>query len=157
MVLAPSPRKVRMQLGKLVEKSALDVEVSGGLYRFCRIKVDLSRFWRQPVKTRLSLNGEFVSWARRVFALETKLALVQRLETGSTIVEVAPPFEVNPNVLHRWRREFRRGPRNAFPGFGKRPWNDTQQAKLEDRPADPGDRFRRGARDALRNIGCCRR
>jgi len=33
--------------------------------------------------------------------------------------------------LHRWRREFRQGPGNAFPGFGKRRWDDTQQAKLE--------------------------
>ena len=60
-----------------------------------------------------------------------KLAAVQRLETGSTIAEVARAFEVNPNVLHRWRHEFRQGPGNAFPGFGKRRWDDTQQAKLE--------------------------
>jgi transposase-like protein len=60
-----------------------------------------------------------------------KLAAVQRLETGSTIGEVARVFEVNPNVLHRWRREFRQGPGNVFPGFGKRRWDDTQQAKLE--------------------------
>src|SRR5918911_4818150 len=60
-----------------------------------------------------------------------KMAAVQRLETGSSIAEVARAFEVNPNVLHRWRREFRQGPGNAFPGFGKRRWDDTQQAKLE--------------------------
>jgi transposase len=68
---------------------------------------------------------------RRTFTGEMKLAAVQRLETGSTIAEVARAFEVNPNVLHRWRREFRQGPGNAFPGFGKRRWDDTQQAKLE--------------------------
>jgi transposase-like protein len=33
--------------------------------------------------------------------------------------------------LHRWRREFRHGPGNAFPGLGKKRWDDTQQAKLE--------------------------
>jgi transposase-like protein len=60
-----------------------------------------------------------------------KLAAVQRLETGSTIAEVVRAFEVDPNVLHRWRREFRQGPGNAFPGLGKRRWDDTQQAKLE--------------------------
>jgi transposase-like protein len=59
------------------------------------------------------------------------LAAVQRLETGSTMAEVARAFEVDPNVLHRWRREFRQGPGNAFPGLGKRRWDDTQQAKLE--------------------------
>src|SRR6266550_8081952 len=69
--------------------------------------------------------------SRRTFTREMKLAAVQRLETGSTMAEVARAFEVDPNVLHRWRREFRQGPGNAFPGFGKRRWDDTQQAKLE--------------------------
>jgi transposase len=69
--------------------------------------------------------------SRRIFTREMKLAAVQRLETGSTIAEVARAFEVNANVLHRWRREFRQGPGNAFPGVGKRRWDETQQAKLE--------------------------
>lgn len=68
---------------------------------------------------------------RRTFTREMKLAAVQRLETGSTSAEVARAFEVDPNVLHRWRREFHQGPGNAFPGFGKKRWDDTQQAKLE--------------------------
>ena len=68
---------------------------------------------------------------RRTFTRDVKMAAVQRLETGASIAEVARAFEVNPNVLHRWRREFRQGPGNAFPGFGKRRWDDTQQAKLE--------------------------
>ena len=69
--------------------------------------------------------------SRRTFTREMKLAAVQRLETGSSIAEVARAFEVDPNVLHRWRREFRQGPGNAFPGFGKRRWDESQQAKLE--------------------------
>ena len=69
--------------------------------------------------------------ARRTFTREMKMAAIQRLETGSSIAEVARAFEVSPNVLHRWRKEFREGPGNAFPGFGKRRWDDTQQAKLE--------------------------
>jgi len=69
--------------------------------------------------------------SRRKFTREVKLAAVQRLETGSSIAEVARAFEVNPNVLHRWRREFQQGPGNAFPGPGKRRWDETEQAKLE--------------------------
>ena len=69
--------------------------------------------------------------SRRTFTREMKLAAIQRLETGSSLAEVARAFEVNPNVLHRWRREFRQGPGNAFPGGGKRRWDDTEQAKLE--------------------------
>src|SRR5271168_2701343 len=69
--------------------------------------------------------------SRRKFTREVKLAAVQRLGTGSSIAEVARAFEVDPNVLHRWRREFQQGPGNAFPGAGKRRWDETQQAKLE--------------------------
>jgi transposase-like protein len=69
--------------------------------------------------------------SRRTFTREMKLAAIQRLETGSSIAEVARAFEVNPNVLHRWRREFRQGPGNVFPGGGKRRWDNTEQAKLE--------------------------
>jgi len=68
---------------------------------------------------------------RRTFTKEMKLAAIQRLEAGSTAAEVARAFEVNPNVLHRWRKEFRQGPGNAFPGVGKRRWDETQIAKLE--------------------------
>lgn len=69
--------------------------------------------------------------SRRTFTREEKIAAIRRLETGSSIAEVARAFEVNPNVLHRWRREFREGPGNAFPGLGKQRWDDTEQAKLE--------------------------
>jgi transposase len=69
--------------------------------------------------------------SRRKFTREVKMAAVRRLETGSSIAEVARAFEVNPNVLHRWRREFRQGSGNAFPGAGKARWDETQQAKLE--------------------------
>jgi len=69
--------------------------------------------------------------SRRIFTREMKLAAVQRLENGFSAAEVARAFEVNPNLLHRWRREFQQGPGNAFPGTGKRRWEDTQQAKLE--------------------------
>jgi transposase-like protein len=57
--------------------------------------------------------------SRRLFTKEFKLAAVRRLEEGVSIGEVARGLEVNPNVLHRWRREFRQGPGNAFPGNGK--------------------------------------
>jgi len=69
--------------------------------------------------------------SRRQFTKEFKLAALQRLETGASLAEVARAFEVNPNVLHRWRREFRQGPGNVFPGLGKRRWEEGQVAQLE--------------------------
>jgi len=34
-------------------------------------------------------------------------------------------------VLHRWRREFRQGPGNAFPGNGRQRWSEGRIAELE--------------------------
>ena len=69
--------------------------------------------------------------SRRQFTKEFKLAAIQRLELGASVSEVARAFEVNPNVLHRWRKEFRQGPGNAFPGLGKRRWDEGRVAQLE--------------------------
>jgi len=69
--------------------------------------------------------------SRRRFTREFKLAAVQRLEQGVSIAEVARALEVNPNVLHRWWREFRQGPGNAFPGHGQRRWSEGRIAELE--------------------------
>jgi len=66
-----------------------------------------------------------------MFTKEFKLAAVQRLEQGVSLGEVARALEVNPNVLHRWRREFRQGPGNVFPGHGKQRWSDGRVADLE--------------------------
>jgi transposase len=69
--------------------------------------------------------------SRRMFTKEFKLAAVQRLEQGISMGEVSRALEVNPNVLHRWRREFRQGPGNAYPGNGKPRWSEGRVAELE--------------------------
>jgi len=76
---------------------------------------------QRPQSQRLMTHpGVGPSLSRRQFTREVKLAALQRLEMGASVSEVARAFEVNPNVLHRWRREFRQGPGNIFPGLGKR-------------------------------------
>jgi transposase len=69
--------------------------------------------------------------SRRQFTKEFKLAAVRRLEQGISITEVARGVEVNPNVLHRWRREFREGPGSAFSGNGKQRWSEGRVPELE--------------------------
>jgi transposase len=58
--------------------------------------------------------------SHRRFTREFKLAAVRRLKEGVSIAEVARGLEVNPNVRHRWRRQFRQRPVSAFPGNGQR-------------------------------------
>src|SRR5437588_12706869 len=69
--------------------------------------------------------------SRRMFTKEFKLAAVKRMEQGVSIGEVARALEVNANVLHRWRREFRQGPGNVFPGNAKQRWSEGRIAELE--------------------------
>lgn len=71
---------------------------------------------------------------RRKFTKEFKLAAVRRLEMGGSVAEVARACEVNPNVLHRWRKEFRDGVETAFPGLGRqRQSEENRIAELEQR------------------------
>jgi transposase-like protein len=72
-----------------------------------------------------------MSLSRRTFTREFKLAAVRRLEAGVSLAEVSRGLEVNPKVLHRWRREFRQAPGNAFPGQGQRCWSEGRVAELE--------------------------
>jgi transposase len=67
----------------------------------------------------------------RQFTKEFKLAAVRRREAGVSITEVARGLEVNPNMLHRGRREFRQGPGNAFPGQEHGRWSEGRIAELE--------------------------
>ena len=69
--------------------------------------------------------------SRRQFTREFKLAAVRRLEAGVSLAEVSRGLEVSPNVLHRWVREFRQAPGNAFPGQGQRRWSEGKVAELE--------------------------
>ena len=69
--------------------------------------------------------------SRRMFTKEFKRAAVQRLERGSSLGEVARAREVNPNGLHRWRREVRPGPGHVFPGHGQQRWAEGRLAELE--------------------------
>ena len=59
------------------------------------------------------------------------MAAVRRLETGASLAEVSRACEVTPNLLSRWRREFREGVDRAFPGLGKKKAEESQVAELE--------------------------
>lgn len=72
-----------------------------------------------------------MSLSRRSFTKEFKEAAVRRLELGASIGEVARACEVNPNVLHRWKRELREQGAKAFAGNGKSRGEENHVAELE--------------------------
>jgi transposase len=68
---------------------------------------------------------------RRKFTKEFKEEAVRRLGLGVSLAEVARACEVNPNVLHRWRRELQDYGVKAFAGNGQRRTDENQVAELE--------------------------
>ena len=65
---------------------------------------------------------------RRKFTREFKEAAIRRLELGASVAEVSRACEVNPNVLHRWRRELGA---KAFTGPGRNRADENRIASLE--------------------------
>lgn len=72
-----------------------------------------------------------MSQSRRNFTKEFKEAAIRRLQLGASVAEVARACEVNPNVLHRWRRELGEQGAHAFSGNGKSRAEENQVAALE--------------------------
>jgi transposase len=77
------------------------------------------------------MEKRVMGMSRRQFTKEFKEAAVRRLELGASLAEVARACEVNPNVLHRWKRELRDYGTKAFIGNGKPRTEGTQVAELE--------------------------
>lgn len=69
--------------------------------------------------------------SRRKFTREFKLAALERIARGESLAAVARAVEVNPNLLQRWRQEFRVSPGSAFPGPGQRRAEPDRVAQLE--------------------------
>jgi transposase len=77
-------------------------------------------------------NGA-MSRTRRNFTKEFKEAAIRRLDLGATLAEVSRACEVNPNVLHRWRRELRTHGAAAFSGNGRSRAEENEKAALTTR------------------------
>jgi transposase len=72
-----------------------------------------------------------MSLSRRKFTKEFKEAAVRRLELGAALAEVSRACDVNPNVLHRWKRELREHGTKAFLGNGRDRADENRIAELE--------------------------
>jgi transposase len=77
------------------------------------------------------MEKRVMSMSRRQFTKEFKEAAVRRLELGASLAEVARACEVNPNVLHRWKRELHEHGVKAFTGHGKVREAESRVAELE--------------------------
>jgi transposase-like protein len=55
-----------------------------------------------------------MSRERRKFSREFKIKVVQAYESGVSAVELSRQFELHPNVIYGWSREYRKDPSKAF-------------------------------------------
>ena len=55
-----------------------------------------------------------MSRERRKFSRDFKIKVVEAYESGVSAVELSRQFEVHPNVIYAWSREYRRDPTKAF-------------------------------------------
>jgi transposase-like protein len=69
--------------------------------------------------------------SRRKFTKEFKIAALRQLDAGASTAAVARSCEINPSLLHRWRRDFQQSPEQAFPGLGKKRADENRVAALE--------------------------
>jgi len=51
---------------------------------------------------------------RRKFSRDFKIKVVQAYDSGVSAVELSRQFEIHPNVIYNWSREYRKDPAKAF-------------------------------------------
>ena len=56
--------------------------------------------------------------SRRTFTKELKRSVVQESESRPA-AEICREYDILPNVLHRWKREYESNPQEAFQGKGR--------------------------------------
>ena len=68
---------------------------------------------------------------RRQFTREFKLKIVHEIEAGKSQTQIARQHQLNPNIIARWRQEYRKYKDQAFAGPGKAYTDEARIAELE--------------------------
>ena len=58
--------------------------------------------------------------SRSVYSRDLKIAAMRALDAGALTGEIARKYQLSPNLLERWRGEWRARGEAAFPGIGHR-------------------------------------
>jgi len=71
-----------------------------------------------------------MSGTRRIYTREFKLAAIKQVESGKAVGLVARQLELDQHMIHRWVREFKKEPKEAFRGQGNKR-EESRVAELE--------------------------
>lgn len=72
-----------------------------------------------------------MSKSYRNYTREFKLSVLREHESGKGIAQLSREYEVNPNQIHRWKKEYRENPVEAFSGKGHTYKEKARLAELE--------------------------
>ena len=68
---------------------------------------------------------------RRIFTRDFKIDIINQVQAGKPIGQVARENDLHPTLVNRWKREYAENPEKAFSGRGN-PYKDTARfAELE--------------------------
>jgi len=68
---------------------------------------------------------------KRIISREVKIAALNDLNAGKTKAEVCREYQVNLNVLYRWKHEYELNPERAFSGKGNISTSEGELARYE--------------------------
>ena len=68
---------------------------------------------------------------RRQFTRDFKPQVLQEVDSGKGVGQVARQYQVHPTLIHRWRQQLRHHGEKAFPGNGKAHTEEAKVAALE--------------------------
>ena len=68
---------------------------------------------------------------RRQFIREFKLQVIREIESGVPAAQISRQHQIGESLLHKWKKQYRMDPQNAFNGAGKPSSQDARIADLE--------------------------
>ncbi len=70
-----------------------------------------------------------MSKKRRQFSREFKLQVIREIESGVPAAQISRQHQINESLLHKWKKQYRQNPQDAFSGPGRA---STEEAKIAD-------------------------
>jgi transposase len=72
-----------------------------------------------------------MSKKRRQFSREFKLQVIREIESGVPAAQISRQHQIGESLLHKWKKQYRKDPHNAFNGAGRPSSQDARMADLE--------------------------
>ncbi|MEW5997041.1 MAG: transposase [Candidatus Micrarchaeota archaeon] len=68
---------------------------------------------------------------KRVYPRETKIAVLNELQAGRSVAELCRKYEINANLIYRWKCDYKKDPERAFSGKGNISTAEARIAQYE--------------------------